>query len=115
MSTMGSQAGMGGVERSMRDDVDTIKSDLNNLKNDLRTIASDSAVAGRRVAAQAKDRLGEVAGQVGDKARSYYGAAKGKGMEATEALEERIEEHPLASVGIAFGVGVLLGALVSRR
>ena len=102
-------------EKSVRDDLDTLRADLNAIKTDLRTLAEDSATMGKHAARQARERLGEVAGQVGDKARAAYDAAKTKGVEASDALEEKIEEHPFLSVGIAFGAGLVIGALISRR
>jgi ElaB/YqjD/DUF883 family membrane-anchored ribosome-binding protein len=35
--------------------------------------------------------------------------------QAEEQVEEQVKEHPMASLGVAFGVGVLLTLLVSHR
>jgi ElaB/YqjD/DUF883 family membrane-anchored ribosome-binding protein len=40
--------------------------------------------------------------------------AKDQGRQALDDLADRIEERPVSSVLIAFGVGVLLGRLFDR-
>ena len=40
--------------------------------------------------------------------------AKTKGKEAAESFEEKIEEHPLIAIGAAFGLGLLVGALLRK-
>ena len=94
---------MGG-DVNLREDLEALRTDLHTLKNDLRTLVGDSAQVGRHAASQARE-----------KAKEVYQTAKAKGREATEALEEKIEENPFMSVGIAFGVGLAIGALISRR
>ena len=39
---------------------------------------------------------------------------RGKGQEAAEALRDSIAENPFTSVGIAVGIGMLLGVLMRR-
>jgi ElaB/YqjD/DUF883 family membrane-anchored ribosome-binding protein len=41
-------------------------------------------------------------------------AAKQKGIGAKSAVGQFVHDHPLASIGIAFGVGILLAALRTR-
>jgi len=38
-----------------------------------------------------------------------------KTKEAAKATDRTIREHPYESIGIAFGVGLLIGVLVARR
>jgi len=51
----------------------------------------------RTVVAQAEDLLKSAAGDGGEK------------------LEEQVRRHPLAAVGIAAGVGLLIGLLLGRK
>lgn len=60
---------------------------------------------------EAKARLEEAL----QRARETCEQAESKAGEAAHAAENAIREHPFTSVGIAFGVGVLLGALINRR
>jgi ElaB/YqjD/DUF883 family membrane-anchored ribosome-binding protein len=86
--------------------------------SDLKTLAHD-----------AEDLLKASAGEVTDKARearARLGSALERAREACERLEEKavagakatdkvIREHPYQSLGIAFGIGVLIGVLVTRK
>ena len=88
------------------------------LVKDLKTVARD-----------AEDLMKATAGDVGDKAkeaRARLSATLESAKESLRALQEKaiagakaadrtIREHPYESIGIAFGLGVLIGVLVNRR
>jgi len=61
---------------------------------------SRSPQASRRRAGQRK----EIAGRVRDKA-----------VEGAQAADKTVRENPYQAIGIAFGVGALIGYLVARR
>jgi ElaB/YqjD/DUF883 family membrane-anchored ribosome-binding protein len=87
------------------------------LASDLKAIARD-----------AEDLIKATAGEVSDKAKE----ARSRLMVALESAKERCEElqekavagakatdkvirdHPYESIGVAFGVGLLIGVLVGR-
>ncbi len=92
------------------------------LADDLKAIAHDGEVLFR-----------ETAGQIGEKAKDARDRLK-RGIEvakehlteiqqqsikqakiAAKATDEFVHEHPWQSVGIAFGVGALIGILIGRR
>lgn len=108
-------ATMTGEERRLRQDLDALKADLGTLKDDLGVLIRDAAHTGKTVAGEVRDRAGEAADRIKEKGRVAYDTAKSKSTAAKDAVEHRIEEHPFASVGVAFGVGLLIGALLSRR
>jgi ElaB/YqjD/DUF883 family membrane-anchored ribosome-binding protein len=88
------------------------------LVGDLKTVARD-----------AEDLLKTSAGEVSEKAheiRARLTAAMERAKETCERLEEKaaagvkatdkaVREHPYQSIGIAFGVGLLIGVLVTRK
>ena len=47
--------------------------------------------------------------------RDYLNRGKEKLVEMEEGLEGAVQEHPMRSILIAAGVGIVLGALISRR
>lgn len=94
MSSMNSGGNVG--QRGLQDDMNALKDDLSQLRQDVASMASD-------VFGVARDGMGGAVEQ-----------AKKRGQELAETLEEQVQEHPLATVGIAFGVGLLVGALVRR-
>lgn len=81
---------------TLRKDLDAVRSDLKTLMADIREISKER---GERALQKGKD----VASKAGDK------------IEATrETVEDKVRENPLVSVGIAFGVGVLLAGIARR-
>ena len=77
----------------------------------------------------AESLLKATAGELGDKAREARGrltasleSAKGsfhkledKALEGVRVTDRVIREHPYQAVGLAFGAGLLVGVLVTRR
>jgi ElaB/YqjD/DUF883 family membrane-anchored ribosome-binding protein len=83
-------------ERTVQQDVNQLREDIAQLRHDVTGIANDAFGMARE----------GMKGAVSD--------ARRRGMEMAESLEDQIQEHPLATVGIAFGVGLLVGALIRR-
>lgn len=85
---------------------------------DLQTLAEDAKALLVATGHVAEEKVVE--------ARKRLAAALDRGKETWEHLQERaiagakaadetLREHPYQAVGIAFGVGALLGYLISRR
>jgi len=67
-------------------------------------------VSGEKIA-RARQRLAEVL----EKARETCDNLKEKAVEGARAADESVREHPYAAIGMAFGLGAVLGCLLSRR
>lgn len=99
----------------LRGDVDAIKGDIVALQTDvtealkhLVSVGKSEAVEVKdKLEAELKDRLDRLSQRADDLAR--------RGKRAVQGVEGMIEEKPLQSVGIALGVGVLVGVLLSRK
>ena len=92
-----------GNVRELREDVQNLAGDVRQLKDDLARLvqhASDAAKTGVRAA-------GESMSDSMDDLREH-------GEEAAESLREQIAARPLASLGIAAGVGFLVGVTLAR-
>ena len=88
------------------------------LVNDLKNLVTDS-----------EDLLKELAGELSEKgkqararlaatleaARETCGDLKEKAKAGAEAVDESVREHPYTSIGVAFGIGLVIGVLVARR
>ena len=93
--------------RNLEGEFDVIKDDLVKLRDDISKLTS----AFKEVTSDTvRDRVGALRGRIDEIA----GDAGTQGREAMDELADRIEERPLTSVLIAFGVGVLLGRLFDR-
>ncbi len=92
------------TDASHASDLDILKADLAALQSDLSSLGSHAGESARARVEQARLRLAEIAK-----------TAKDKGLHARDQVRTQIEDHPFAAVGIAFGVGILLGAVIARR
>ena len=97
--------------KNMNKHTPVASNDMGTLAEDARALMAATAdVAGEKVGdarkrlAAALERAKEIAGNVRDKA-----------VAGAKATDEAVREHPYQAIGIALGVGALIGFLVSRR
>ena len=65
----------------------------------------------------ASQKFGEARQRVVEKvesAKDTVGRVRDQAVECAKATDEAVRQHPYQALGIAFGVGALLGYLVSR-
>jgi ElaB/YqjD/DUF883 family membrane-anchored ribosome-binding protein len=93
--------------RNIDGEFDTVKDDLTKLRNDI----ADLSAALKDVTSEAvRDQIGVIR----DRIDQLTGEAKVHGRQTLDTVTDHIEERPLASVLIAFGVGMLIGRLLDR-
>ena len=92
-----------------RDDV-TAK-EFDTLRADIQQLRTDFASINRTV----RDLAGSLGSEAYERVREKAGEARERAEEATEAVTRTIGDRPLASVAIAFVVGLLMGLLFGRR
>ena len=86
--------------------------------NDMGTLAEDARALMAATADVAGEKVGEARKRLAaalESGKELYGRMRDKTVEKAKALDERIHEHPYQTMGIAFGVGILFGVLVTRR
>lgn len=95
-------------ERDLSSDLDAIRGDIDTLRKDLAAVLEGiKGKASNRAEAEIQalqKRINRIADDV-----------QASGREGMRAIEERIEERPLVSLGLAFVVGLVLGRLFNRR
>ncbi len=92
------------------------------LMSDLRVVIADAEELLRMTADQAGEGVADVRSRVQARMNQAKAdllhvqeAAVAKAKAAGHATDEFVHENPWKSIGIAAGVGLLLGLLVSRR
>jgi ElaB/YqjD/DUF883 family membrane-anchored ribosome-binding protein len=86
-------------------------SDMGTLAEDARALMAATAdVAGEKVS-EARKRLAAAL----ESGKKILGRVKDKAVEGAKATDEAVHEHPYQAIGIAFGVGALIGYFVARR
>ena len=88
------------------------------LKADLKAVVLDAEELMKATASQAGEKLAELRSRLAaalESAKATCERVEEKTVAAAKATDATIREHPYESIGIAFGVGLLVGVLVSRR
>ena len=81
----------------------SIESDLRTLREDVKLLRSDL-----------RTDIQEIRHDVSRLTRDAAGTATLQGRHAVQAVEQRVEDHPLASVLLALSFGLGLGLLFGR-
>ena len=92
------------------------------LLADLKTVMNDAEALLRATSTQTGEKIQEVRARAEESLRqakarlsSIEDEALRRAREVADATDEYVRENPWQSVGIAAGVGLLLGLLLSRR
>jgi ElaB/YqjD/DUF883 family membrane-anchored ribosome-binding protein len=95
----------------MNKNTHAISDELGTLAEDARALMAATAdVAGEKVS-EARKRLAAAL----ESSKDLAGRVRDKAVEGAKAADEAIREHPYQAIGIAFGVGTLIGLLVASR
>jgi ElaB/YqjD/DUF883 family membrane-anchored ribosome-binding protein len=97
-------------EGAMPQAASKLRQNIGNLREDVGRLRDDLGGAAKDVAAVARTGAQEA----GQYAREALDTAKVRGEEALEATRDTIRANPLASVGVAFGAGLVLAILWRR-
>lgn len=92
------------------------------LVADLKVVISDAEELLRVTANQAGEKVGELRVRMQEnltaarhKLADAEVALKEKSREVARATDDYVHEHPWKSIGVAAGVGLLVGLLIGRR
>ena len=95
------------MARNYADEIDAVKDDIGALRSDieklLKTLAKDAKAKSQETMNAARENINE-----------YAHAAKERTKEGVAITEKKIEENPFTSVAAAFGVGLILGRIMSK-
>lgn len=85
--------------------------DMGTLAEDARALMAATAdVAGEKVS-EARKRLAAAL----ESGKELYGRVRDKTVEGAKVADKAVHEHPYEAIGIAFGIGALVGYLLARR
>lgn len=92
------------------------------LVEDLKIVISDAEELLRATASQAGEKVTAARQKVQDSLHLAKTELAGvqdeiidKGMEAARATDQYVRDHPWHAVGVAVGIGLVIGLLISRR
>lgn len=90
---------------------DRITSYLRRVVEDAEHVLKDTTEVATEKAKAARERLAAAV----EAAKACCQNVEEKAMAGAKVTDKVIREHPYQSIGIAFGVGVLIGWLVTRK
>ena len=88
------------------------------LMKDLKVLSRDAEAILHATAGQAGDKLGDLRDRLSgalESAKATCRRIEARAVASARYADETIREHPYESIGVAFGVGLLIGVLVARR
>ena len=91
---------------------------LRKLVDDFKVVCQDAEALARVTAGEMGEKVREARTRLNsslETARHSFEHLQARATEKAKEADQVIRAHPYESVGVAFGVGVLLGAVLGRR
>jgi ElaB/YqjD/DUF883 family membrane-anchored ribosome-binding protein len=99
-------------------DVNAVKNDIaaltDQITDALNSFAGTASKQARRGYKQARANAEEAMGDMSERGSAMMDAAQDTASSIEESLEDVITQRPLATVGLALGLGFLIGAMWRR-
>jgi len=94
------------------------EANMEKIMTDLKVLTRDAEALMHATAGQAGEKVSELRQRLStalESAKATYHRLEDKAVAGAKAADKTIREHPYESIGLAFGVGLLIGVLVGRR
>ena len=94
------------------------EANVEKLMADLQVLTRDAEALMRATAGQAGEKIGELRHRLSaalETAKATCQRLEERAIAGAKVADKTIREHPYGAIGIAFGVGVLIGVLINRR
>jgi ElaB/YqjD/DUF883 family membrane-anchored ribosome-binding protein len=102
----------------LQKDVSTVKNDIaaltDQITDALNAFTGQANKQARRGYRQARDNMDSTFDDMSDRGSAMMSAAQDAAGSIEESLEDVITQRPLVTVGLALGLGVLIGAMWRR-
>lgn len=110
------------ASRLASDAADELKATKDDMVSEFRNLIAEgesllratSSLSGDALA-KARDQFREKLAVAKSRAADYTAMARARGREAAVMADDYVHDNPWAAIGVAAGVGFILGALMSRR
>jgi ElaB/YqjD/DUF883 family membrane-anchored ribosome-binding protein len=123
MSSTDGEAGMRNLTdkatyERLEKDVTAVKNDISALTDQITDVLNSFAGTARKQARrgykEARANVDSAVDDMSERGSAMMGAAQDAALSIEESLEDVITQRPLATVGIALGLGFLIGATWRR-
>jgi ElaB/YqjD/DUF883 family membrane-anchored ribosome-binding protein len=96
----------------------TNEANMEKLMADLKVLSRDAEALMRATAGQTGEKFAELRQKLStalESAKETCHRLEERAVAGAKVADKTIREHPYESIGVAFGVGLLIGVLVGRR
>ncbi len=93
----------------------TLEESLNRLREDVAGLKSSIAGLGKRGAADARAAADAKLDELHDELERLAGDLHRRGEDTLAGVEQRVRDHPIASLLAALGLGIVVGRILDRR
>jgi ElaB/YqjD/DUF883 family membrane-anchored ribosome-binding protein len=95
--------------------IKTVRNDMKTLMEDAQELFREATQSTGTKAEELRSKGLELLDTAMGKAQEVQALALEKGKEVAQTTDEYVHENPWKAVGIAAGVGLIVGMLVSRK
>lgn len=88
-----------------------MQNSLDNITDETKSLLAATADVAEEKLTQARNQMAAAV----EAARNSYELVQKKAVEGAKAADKVIRDKPYYAIGVAFGMGALLGFLLSRR
>lgn len=91
---------------------------MQKVVSDLKTLSRDAEDLVKATAGHAGEKVSELRAKLStavESAKATCHRLEEKAIAGAKVADKTIREHPYESIGVAFGLGLLIGVLVGRR
>jgi ElaB/YqjD/DUF883 family membrane-anchored ribosome-binding protein len=89
--------------------------DLRDVLEDVEQLSRQAAAAGGEQAAELRRKAASALEEAQERVERLSHDVGRAAKDAADATDDWVQEHPWSSIGIAAGLGVLIGVLAARR
>lgn len=95
--------------------IKTVRNDMKTLVKDAQDLLREAGMASGEKAEELRTKGLALLDVAMEKAHEVQIVALEKGKVAAQTTDQFVHEHPWKAVGIAAGIGLVVGMLISRR
>ena len=85
------------------------------LTGDLKAVAQDAQHLARLTAGHAGEKVSQLGTRLMETTKEKAEQLQKKAVAAAKATDQCVREHPYQTIGVAFGLGLLIGVLAARK
>ena len=97
---------------------ETLRAPRERLANELQAIIQDAEALLNATASEKGEKADSARAKMKDaleRAKANYSSLEGRALAHAKAADEVIRRHPYETLGVGFGLGLVLGLLLNRR